>query len=283
MPAEQQITLQAWGQTLAGWLREGEGTPILALHGWLDNANSFLPLAEHLQQPLLAMDFAGHGLSGHRPPEAATHYVDHVRDVLAVADSRGWERFDLVGHSMGAGVATLFASAFPERVRRLVLLEGLGPPSTPGTEAPGQLRKAIDEMHALPGKTMPLYGDPEEAVQARTRGFGGLSHECARLLCDRGLRRDDDGWRWRTDPRLRLASSLRLSEEQVEGFIRGIRAPSLLVLGEQGMGGTGAFDHRLDWLHDCRLERLPGRHHLHMEQPERVAASLRAFLEADHI
>jgi pimeloyl-ACP methyl ester carboxylesterase len=82
---------------------------------------------------------------------------------------------------------------------------------------------------------------------------------------------------------LRLASSLRLSEEQVEGFIRGIRAPVLLVLGEQGMGGSGAFDHRLDWLRDCRVERLPGRHHLHMEQPEPVAASVRAFLEADQI
>lgn len=283
MPADREITVQAWGQSLAGRFRDGEGTPILALHGWLDNANSFLPLSEYLHQPLLAMDFAGHGLSGHRPPEAATHHVDHVRDVLAMADDRGWQSFDLIGHSMGAGVATLFAATFPERVRRLVLIEGLGPPATDPLEAPTQLRKAIDDMFALPGKTMPLYDDPETAVEARTRGFGGLSHECARLLCERGLRRDADGWRWRTDPRLRLASSLRLSEAQVEGFLRDIRAATLLLLGEQGLGGSGAFDHRLDWLRDCRLERLPGRHHLHMEQPERVAASVRAFLEADQI
>lgn len=279
MPADQAVEIRAWGQTLAGRFREGQGTPVLALHGWLDNANSFLPLAPHLPQPLLAMDFAGHGLSGHRPPEAATHYVDHVRDVLAMADALDWEQFDLLGHSMGAGVATLFAAAFPERVRRLVLIEGLGPPTTSGQEAPKQLRKAIDEMLALPDKTMPLYQDPEQAVAARTRGFGGLTPECARLLCQRGLRRDPDGWRWRTDPRLRLASSLRLSEEQVEGFLRGIRAPTLLILGEQGMGGGGAFDHRLDWLADCRVERLPGRHHLHMEAPEPVAAAIRAFID----
>lgn len=283
MGVERELEISAWGQRLAARLREGEGVPLLALHGWLDNANSFAPLSQHLRQPLLAMDFAGHGLSGHRPPHAATHYVDHVRDVLAMADSQGWERFDLIGHSMGAGVATLFAATFPERVRRLVLIEGLGPPATAGREAPEQLRKAIDDMQALAGKTMPLYTAPEQAIEARTRGFGGLSHDCARLLCERGLYRDQHGWRWRTDPRLRLASSLRLSEEQVEGFIRGIRAPVLLLVGEQGMGGSGAFDHRLEWLGQYRLQRLPGRHHLHMETPERVAVPLREFLETDKI
>ncbi|HAS30592.1 MAG TPA: alpha/beta hydrolase, partial [Alcanivorax sp.] len=98
---------RAYGQELAGLQWPGEGEPVLALHGWLDNAASFQPLAEPLGHPLVALDFAGHGHSEHRPRHQATHYVDHVRDVLAVADQLGWDRFVLVGHSMGAGVACL--------------------------------------------------------------------------------------------------------------------------------------------------------------------------------
>lgn len=278
MREPEEIRFEAWGQQLAGWQRPGTGTPVLALHGWLDNAHSFLPLSRQMAQPLLALDFAGHGHSDHRPPGAATHFVDHVRDVARAADELGGEPLDLMGHSMGAGVATLFAAAFPERVRRLVLIEGLGPPATPGRQAPETLRRAIDDMRALPEKNLPVYTDPEQAVEARTQGFGGLSTACARVLCERGLKRVDGGWTWRTDPRLRLRSSLRLTEEQVEGFIRAIRCPVLLIIGEQGLGGDGAFDHRLDWLADARVERLPGRHHLHMEQPEGVAACITDFL-----
>lgn len=269
--------VESWGQTLAGWYRPGSGTPMLALHGWLDNAHSFVPLVRQGLAPMLALDFAGHGLSDHRPPEAATHFVDHVRDVERVAATLTPEPFDLVGHSMGAGVAALFAATFPERVRRLVLIEGLGPPATPGSEAPVKLREAIEGMHALADKQTPVYAEFEEAVRARTRGFGGLSTESARLLCERGLEAVDGGWTWRTDPRLRLRSSLRLTEEQVEGFVRAIRAPTLLIVGEQGMGGDGAFDHRLGWLEQVEVARLPGPHHLHMEAPEAVAERIRSF------
>ena len=100
----------------------------------------------------------------------------------------------------------------------------------------------------------------------------------ARLLCERGLERVADGWTWRTDARLRLTSSLRLTEEQVEGFVRAIVAPTLLLMGEQGLGGDGRFDHRIDWLEDVTVGRLPGRHHLHMDDPVPVAAEINAFL-----
>ena len=144
-----------FGQTLAGLSWDGQGEPVLALHGWLDNAASYLPLASQWQRPMVALDFSGHGHSDHRPDGVVTHLVDHVRDVLAVADQLGWQRFSLVGHSMGAGIACLFAAAFPERVSRLVLIEGLGPPSTPGEEVANTLRKALDDMMALADKRKP--------------------------------------------------------------------------------------------------------------------------------
>lgn len=276
-----EIQFQVYGQTLAALRWEGEGEPILALHGWLDNAASFLPLAGHLGRPLVALDFSGHGHSEHRPDEAATHLVDHVRDVRAVADQLGWGRFTLMGHSMGAGVACLFSAACPEYVSRLVLIEGLGPPTTQPEEVASTLRKALDDMNAHASKRKPVYADIADAIEARTRGFGGLSHEASALLVERGVVPVSGGWTWRSDSRLRLTSSLRLTEQQVEGFLRAIEAPVCLVMGEQGMGGSGMFEHRLEWLNRVEVVRLPGRHHLHMESPADVASSIHRFLCAE--
>lgn len=280
MMKPKEIQFQVYGQTLTALQWEGEGEPILALHGWLDNAASYVPLSERLGRPLVALDFSGHGHSQHRPNEVATHLVDHVRDVKVVADLLGWQRFTLMGHSMGAGIACLFAATFPERVSRLVLIEGLGPPTTESGEVALTLRKAIDDMAALANKKKPVYPDIADAVEARTRGFGGLSHDASALLVERGLMPVDGGWTWRADSRLRLTSSLRLSEAQVEGFIRAIEAPVCLILGEQGMGGNGMFDHRVAWLRSVEVVRLAGRHHLHMEAPEEVAKTISRFLSA---
>lgn len=271
-------TFAGWGLTLAGRYWPGEGMPIVALHGWLDNANSFVPLAQHLSNPVLAMDFAGHGLSAHRPQGAATHFLDHVRDVLALLDDAGIEKCILLGHSMGAGIASLFAATFPERVEKLVLVEGIGPVSGEPGESPQQLRRSIDEAAALAGKQKPYYQAFDEAVTARTRGFGGLNEACSALLCERGLVQTGQGWTWRSDARLRIASASRMTEPQVEAFLRAIKAPTLLVVGEQGMGGNGMFDHRTHWIASLQVVRLPGRHHLHMESPHPVAQRITDFI-----
>ena len=268
----------AWGLSLAARYWPGEGTPIVAVHGWLDNANSFEPLAQHFSNPFLAIDVAGHGLSEHRPADVATHYIDHVRDVFAIVDAQGWDQFILLGHSMGAGLACMFAATFPERVQRLVLIEGLGPPSTNPEKAPETLRKAIGDMQQLREKKKPVYREKSAAITARMSGFGGLDEASSECLCERGLQVVDGGWTWRADSRLRLTSSMRLTEAQIGGFLRAIKAPALLVLGEQGMGGTGMFDERVNWIETLRVERLEGRHHLHMENAESVFQAISAFL-----
>ncbi len=275
-PEQKQI--DAWGQTLAAQYWPGDGQPLVALHGWLDNSNSFAPLAPYLTQSLLALDAAGHGLSGHRPDGMATHYIDHVRDVLAWLDAMGWQQVDLLGHSMGAGIACLFAATFPERVRKLVLIEGLGPPSTEADKVASTLRKAITDMQTLADKRKPVYASKQPAIAARMGGFGGLDEASSALLCERGLMEVPGGYTWRTDARLRLTSSIRLTEAQIEGFLRAIAAPTLMLVGEQGMGGSGMFDHRVAWVAQIQVERLPGRHHLHMEQPATVAAAVTEFL-----
>jgi pimeloyl-ACP methyl ester carboxylesterase len=105
-----------------------DGQPVIALHGWLDNAASFSRLAPLLPGlRIVALDFAGHGHSDHRPPGASYAIWDYAHDVLQVAEQFGWQRFSLLGHSMGAIVSVLLAAAMPERIERLALIDGLIP------------------------------------------------------------------------------------------------------------------------------------------------------------
>lgn len=124
LPSGLKLAAKGWGPP--------EGPKVLALHGWLDNAASFDTLAPLLPGiRLVALDLAGHGLSQHRHPTAGYEFVEWVPDVLWAATALGWDRFAILGHSLGAGIAPLVAAAAPDRLDRLVLLDGLGPPSPP--------------------------------------------------------------------------------------------------------------------------------------------------------
>src|SRR3546814_9100513 len=111
----QEFELEIPAGRIAG-LRCGEpGAPrVLALHGWLDNAASFVPLAAEFERigtrvELVAPDLPGHGRSAHLPPGADYSFAGALHSVLDVADALGWERFALLGPSMGAGTASLLA------------------------------------------------------------------------------------------------------------------------------------------------------------------------------
>jgi len=107
MKQAEEILLETPLGQLAGlrWKTKG-APPVLCLHGWLDNANSFLPLAEHMTGlDIVALDLSGHGLSEHRHHTARYHFIDYLWDVDAALTALGWESCHLIGHSMGGGVS----------------------------------------------------------------------------------------------------------------------------------------------------------------------------------
>jgi pimeloyl-ACP methyl ester carboxylesterase len=121
-PRELRFTVNGMNFAAQEW---GDSTqlPVLALHGWLDNAASFFALAPRLKNlHIVALDMAGHGQSEHRPGQMAYTPWDDINDILAVADHFGWERFVLLGHSRGAIIGTLAAGTFPERFIALGLV-----------------------------------------------------------------------------------------------------------------------------------------------------------------
>jgi pimeloyl-ACP methyl ester carboxylesterase len=252
--------------------------PLLALHGWLDNAGSFdalAPLLAHRWR-VVALDLRGHGHSSHLPPGAWIHYVDYLDDLVAAFAHFGWERADLLGHSLGGTLACLFAAALPERTGRLLLVEALGPLSTPPPETLAQFRRGLAERAAF-ARRRPLrvFPDLDAAVAVRVAA-GELTAAAARPIVERGTRAVAGGYVWSSDPRLTLASLQRYTEDQVRAMLAGIRAPTRLVLAEPPAPylAPASMAERMDCVADLAHRRLRGHHHLHLESPREVAAFL---------
>lgn len=251
---------------------------VLALHGWLDNLSSFDSLVPHLKgMHVVAIDILGHGLSDHRPAGSIYHFLDAVPHVVDAIDGLGWEKFSILGHSMGAAIAPLVAGTVPERMEKLMLIEALGPFSRNPEEVPAQLVRYIFQARELLKKRLPVYKTKEEAARMR-KNAGDLSLESARTLVERGLKEVDGGFTWRADPRLRLESPLRMSEEQIVAFLRKVTCPTLYIEAENGLKwNSEILEQRKRLFPRLRSEKLPGGHHLHMDTPLPTANLINEF------
>lgn len=260
-----------------------DGLPFIALHGWLDNAASFDLLAPRLPGcRIVAVDAAGHGWSGSRSPDARYNLWHEVGDVVELADTLGWRRFSLLGHSRGAGAATLIAGAFPDRVEHLVLIEGGIPILADARDAPQTLADAIAQNRVLREKTGRVFADRATAVAERANGFSPISTAAAEILAARSLSEVAGGFRWHADQRLKAKSELRLTPEQMRAFTGRVTARALAFLASES-----PFAHRPEYrgmlasIPGVEIVDLEGRHHMHMEGAEDViAARVAEFLAA---
>ena len=282
-----EVRLAIESGTLAALRTTGGGSDhrVLALHGWLDNAASFVPLAARLPGvDLVALDLPGHGRSDHLPPGAEYSLAGTVHAVLDAADALGWDRFAVVGHSMGASIGCLVAAAAPARVSRLVAIEGLGALADAEERTASRLREAVAARRALRGKQLRVFPDVDDAVRARMQasliGESKLGEPLVRMLVERGLRPVDGGHAWSSDPRLTLSTPTRMTEGQVRDLLRGLACPVLVVYAEpaQPYFPEPLRSERAALPVDARMVRLPGGHHLHMDQPNTVGDVVAPFL-----
>lgn len=256
-----------------------DGCPVLAIHGWLDNAASFSGLAPRLEgMRVTALDLTGHGRSECRPETQSHSFVDWVPEIIEAADALGCGSFALIGHSMGAGIASLVPAAVPGRVTRLVLLEGAGPLTTPPEDAPMLLRTALDDERRVAASPPKVHPDLASAVAARRQGTD-LDPGSARVLVERSVETVEDGVRFTFDPRLRTRSRWRFTEPQVLAFLAAIDCPVLAVRASSGWPvPEEQMATRLDAIPDVTRLDVEGGHHVHLTHPERVAPAVREFL-----
>ncbi len=260
----------AWGDT--------DAKPVLALHGWLDNAASFSSLGPLLEgYRIAAIDLPGHGLSDHQDWYGPYQLVDYVGVVLEAADALGWGRFCLLGHSLGANVATLVAAIAPKRISELILIEGIGPLTDDPEKTPDRLARAIRHLSKLKNKTLPIYSSPEDAIAARL-AVNEMNRESAARIVTRNLKVAGSGVTWRTDQKLTLTSPVYLTESQVLSFLKRIQAPTLFIRGAQGyLVKRDGVKVRCTQVSNLTIADLAGKHHLHLDNAQPVANAILNF------
>lgn len=268
------LAARVWG--------EADAYPVIALHGWMDNAATFDALAPQLQGiRFIALDLAGHGLSEHRPPGLGYYFPDYLADIQQLVRHLGLQRYSLLGHSMGAALAGML-TAVDERVESLVMIEGIGPLAGRPEAEPRRLKDALGQMLAYQPKPRRPMASHETAAAARTRA-GGISLEAAMQLVSRGLEPIDGAYYWRHDPRLAFKSPIYLTEEQIQAFIERIRVPSLLLMGEQGylLDRTNT-EVRCAKLAGLQVHCLEANHYPHIDCAGEAAGYVNAFF-GEHI
>jgi len=245
---------------------EAGGIPVLALHGWLDNAASFSRLAPLLTGcHTVAIDMPGQGLTTHRFPQGTYNVWDDLLDLLALADQLGWQRFHVLAHSRGAMIATLLAAAAPERICSLNLLDGILPKPVKAEDCVDQLQRFITDFRRPSRQSSKIYASFDDALKARCIS-AGMTEVTARPIVERALELSSLGYRWRHDTRVMAASSFKLTQAHLDAVMQSLRAPTLLLLAEHGVAQL--LGDMLQWLHQFLIVQqraVGGSHHFHLE------------------
>ncbi|WP_299495411.1 alpha/beta hydrolase [uncultured Shewanella sp.] len=283
---EIQIALPHLNVSARMWGREDKPL-LLALHGWLDNANSFEPLAAYLNDyQVLAIDWPGHGYSDHHPGHYPLHWVDYIFDLQLLMTYLEQKKAPvaIIGHSLGGIVASAYTAAFPEHVNKLILIEALAPIFESAKKNKARLKKSFKDYQtylANKENTISVYDNLHIAVNARHK-LTGLEISWCELLTKRNMFKNGQGVSWRSDPRLRLDSPTRLSFEQVDALMQSHPCPTLLITAEDGYHSLQtALSQGQKWFNQLSTLHLAGDHHLHMGNAAAVASAITEFIAND--
>ncbi|MCE2571907.1 alpha/beta hydrolase [Motilimonas eburnea] len=259
---------------------EPDSPIVLCLHGWLDNTGSFMPLLKSFSEfglsqhyHFIAIDFPGHGQSEHRA--GMYHFADWVDDVYQILTQLGPRPVILLGHSLGALVASCVAAAFAEKVAALIMIEGAGPLTQSSSTTTSHLRQAILSRHK------PVVQKPRsfaQLQQAKAKALG-LSFEDVAAIVSRGTKPWQQGMIWSHDAKLTWLSPVRFAEQQAQQIIKDIQCPTLVLLGKQGYDQIKQqLTQRSSLFHRLTQLTLTGNHHLHLQNNPQVAAAIKEFL-----
>jgi pimeloyl-ACP methyl ester carboxylesterase len=264
------------------------GEPIVLVHGFLDQAHSWTVFVDALvnrtSQPLwiIAPDCRGHGDSGWVGAGGYYHFPDYVYDLDRVIAAAGVKRFHLIGHSMGGTISFLYAGTFPERLSKLVLIEGVGPLGMNFSDAPLKMAGWIGELHQRGRNHFREYTSVEAGAHQLRQTNPRLKKEFAVDLARAGMKQNDNGkWVWKFDPLHRTASPQPFYTAQALEFFRRIACPVLIVDGQESRQ-TRRTDkqQRYDAIQDRRLVTIGNAGHMiHQDNPEQLAEVVANFLD----
>jgi len=272
------------------YLEWGEpvGEPLVLVHGYLDLAHCWKAFVDALQngrkEPLwiVAPDCRGHGDSGWVGTGGYYYFPDYVFDLDCVMHALGVTRCKLIGHSMGGTISLLCAGTFPQRVTRLVLIEGIGPLGMDFSDAPARMRKWITEVRERGRRHFREYTSIAAGAGQLQQTNPRLNDTLALDLARAAMKQNERGkWVWKFDPLHRTAAPQPFYTRQALEFLRRIECPVLIVDGKESrqMRRTEKQE-RYDAIRNHQRVIIDHAGHMvHQDKPEQLAKIVASFLE----
>ena len=281
-PEKRSYTSQRLKLNYVCWGDEAK-PPLILIHGTRDHARSWDRLAAELWDRywVVAVDLRGHGDSDWAIGGDYS-IIDYALDIHALAEHLGRERLTLIGHSLGGGVALEFAGACPERVEKLVTIEGLGGlgwRDEARRPAHVRMRRWMEAMQTMETRQPRVYATIDEAVQRMVEANRHLTPELARHLTIEGVREVDGGYTWKFDNYTHAGSPYEFNMEDARDLWNQIRCPVLIVYGDESWGRRFPNGLDLSPFHDYRMEKVENSGHwVHHDQFDVLLRHINGFL-----
>jgi pimeloyl-ACP methyl ester carboxylesterase len=260
-----------------------EKPPLLLIHGGRDHSRNWDWVAHHLRRDyhVIAPDLRGHGDS-QWSIGGSYSMVDYTLDVAQLLAAVQARPVTIVGHSLGGSIALQYTGTYPERVEKVVAIEGLGPPPGMIVERPAneRMRTWIDEMQSLARRHPHRYATLDEAVARMQDANPRLTAEQARHLTVHGSYRDEDGtYLWKFDNYVRATSPYLFNMKDAAELWSCITCPVLLLRGTESWASDPEIDGRARAFRNYRFFNIEGAGHwVHHDQLEVFLGHLRDFL-----
>ena len=263
-----------------------DAPPLLLVHGGRDHSRSWDWVARELRHDwhIIAPDLRGHGDSAWSP-DGVYNSAAYVYDLAQLIHQQQLAPVTIVAHSLGGMISLRYAGLYPETVRKLVAIEGLGLATKSSTERRNQplrqrWRSWIDERRALSGRLPRRYATIEEALARMQAENSYLSDEQARHLTIHGVSRNEDGtYSWKFDNYVRSNPPVDITNEELQGLWASITCPTLLCHGRDSWASDPAQSGDAAHFQDARVVNFDhAGHWLHHDRLDAFLAELRAFL-----
>jgi pimeloyl-ACP methyl ester carboxylesterase len=262
----------------------GDKPPLLLIHGGRDHARNWDWVAQELRRDfhIIAPDLRGHGDS-QWAIGGSYSMVDYVLDVAQLLGALQAFPITIVSHSLGGSIALQYAGVYPDRVKKVVAIEGLGPPPSMIRDVPPHVRMDhwITEMQSLSRRHPRRYSSLDECVERMREANPHLSPEMARHLTIHGSYRDEDGtYLWKFDNYVRATSPYLYNMNDARDLWGRITCPVLLLRGTESWASDPEKDGRASAFQNYEFHNIEkAGHWVHHDQLDAFLKIVRKFLE----
>ena len=263
-----------------------DAPPLLLVHGGRDHCRSWDWVAERLcdRYHVIAPDLRGHGDSAWSPD--GNYDMDaFVYDLAQLIHQLDLAPVTIVAHSMGGNVALRYTGLYPDNVRKLVAIEGLGPSpkflaERAAKPVADRFRQWIEDKRQAAGRIPKRYATLDDALARMMAENSYLTPEQARHLTVQGINRNEDGsWSWKFDNYLNVWSGFDMPQDDIASLWTAIACPTLLLYGADSWASNPEKDGRIEHFRTAKvIEFEKAGHWLHHDQFDRFMSTLEEFL-----